>query len=309
MAISRLEREAVAMAQLSHPNIVQVYGVGEHEGQVFVAMEFVRGHNVAEWLGGANSGVARTIEDDAGAGLARAPERETTRSWREILDVFIQAGRGLAAAHAVGLVHRDFKPANVMIGDDGRVRVLDFGLARIHTAPLPAVADALDAASASGDQRRVELTTIGAVMGTPAYMSPEQFMAGAVEAKSDQFSYCVALYEALYGERPFPGDVLADLQRSVVSGRIKEPPAGTSVPSWIREPLVRGLSVASEERWPTMDALLAALSRDPARQRRRRLTQVATAAMVLLTSVFGVLGLEAAATRPDRRATRGRGRG
>src|SRR5690606_16575386 len=149
--------------------VVQVYEIGEIDDQPFVAMEFVRGETVQAWLAARPRGVD------------------------EILDVFLQAGRGLAAAHAAGLVHRDFKPDNVMIGADGRVRVLDFGLARGSEpeppAPPPAAAPDLDA----------PLTVTGALLGTPAYMAPEQ-AAGAsapVDARSDQFSFCVALYEAL----------------------------------------------------------------------------------------------------------------
>ena len=167
------------MARLSHPNVVTVYDVGTVADRVFVAMEFVEGQTIAAWLAA------------AGAPLA------------EILAVFIAAGRGLAAAHARGLVHRDFKPENVLIGADGRARVIDFGLAR-----LTAVAASSDRRGAAAIRLRPPATALdahaaGTVLGTPAYMSPEQFRGQPADARSDQFSFCVALYEALYGVRPF----------------------------------------------------------------------------------------------------------
>jgi predicted Ser/Thr protein kinase len=254
----RVRREAQAMARLSHPNVVQVYEVGEYEQQVFVAMEFVIGPTLAEW--------------------SKALPISRTR-WQLVLDKYIDVGRGLAAAHAVRLVHRDFKPANAIVGNDGRVRVLDFGIAR--------------AAEAGGSGRGVEpgvgaasLTRTSTPLGTPAYMSPEQLERGSVDARSDQFSFCVALYEALYGERPFAGTTMAALTAAVLSGEIRPAPARAEVPSWVREILVRGLATRPEARWASMTELLDALGRDPARLRRRQL-RTAVLASVAGLAVFG----------------------
>ncbi|PCC75409.1 Protein kinase domain-containing protein [Nannocystis exedens] len=176
----RLEREAQAMARLSHPNAVTLYEVGEHEGQSFLAMEFITGPDLTRWL----------------------RERGPAADRRTVLDMFIQAGRGLAAAHRVNLVHRDFKPANVFVDDDGRVRVGDFGLARQR------VMEGVDLDGHSGREavdlpgNSGELTTTGVIMGTPAYMAPEQFAGAETDARTDQFAFCVALWEALQGAGP-----------------------------------------------------------------------------------------------------------
>src|SRR5882724_9541083 len=197
----RLLREAKAIARLPHANVVAVYDAGTTDDRVFVAMEFVDGQTVAEWM-------------------RAAPGRAT---WRQVLEVFQAAGHGLAAAHAGGIIHRDFKPQNLMIDKDGGVRVMDFGLARWSAdddrgespapgpAPAPAPGPALAVApalapGATDPTVEARLTRTGALMGTPAYMSPEQIACEQVDARSDQFSYCVSLYEALYGERPFAGD-------------------------------------------------------------------------------------------------------
>ena len=238
---TRLQREAQAMARLSHPNVITVHDVGMLDDRVFVAMEFVEGYTLTEWLA------------------------ERDRDWRDVIEVFVSAGLGLAAAHEKSLVHRDFKPDNVMIGDDGRVRVMDFGLARSEGSDK----DETEQARPRVDSFSVELTGAGSMMGTPAYMAPEQFLGEATDARSDQFSFCVSLYEALYGERPFEADSLAALSFAVTSGEVNEPPAGTSVPGWLRKVVLRGLCVDPEERWPSMDALLDALRANPERARRR----------------------------------------
>jgi eukaryotic-like serine/threonine-protein kinase len=274
-AQQRLVREAQALARLSHPNVVQVYEIGERGGQAFLAMEFVDGVTLRTWL------------------------RASPRSQADILAVFEAAGRGLAAAHAKGLVHRDFKPDNVMIAGDGRVVVMDFGLAH---AKLPAELDptqtrersraaedtgelgsgsaTMGANSSGRDSLSGDLTRTGALLGTPAYMAPEQFLAAATDARTDQFSFCVALWEALHGARPFRGTNVAALSLAIVGGEIDESSARTEVPSWLRRVLRRGLAVAPDARWPSMDALLAALARDPTRTRRTLAASVATLALV-----------------------------
>lgn len=234
----RLLREAQAMARLMHPNVITVHDVGTHEGQVFVAMELIEGKTLSGWLDG-------------------------TRSRREILDVFVRAGEGLAAAHEAGIIHRDFKPDNVMLGDAGQLRVMDFGLARpSETEPEPAAGTTADAST-------VDMTQTGRLMGTPAYMAPEQHSGRGATAASDQFAFCTSLYEALYGERPFAGDNLMSLSFEVLEGNVRPPPKNTDVPSWLRGVLLRGLSVDPSRRFADMHELLTALKRDPTRRRRR----------------------------------------
>ncbi|MEX1364976.1 MAG: serine/threonine-protein kinase [Nannocystaceae bacterium] len=262
----RLIREAQAIARISHPNVVAVYDVGELDGSVFVAMELIEGRTLGKWL------------------------REQARTIPQILDAFRQAGRGLAAAHAADLIHRDFKPDNALVGDDGRVRVVDFGLARGRGSD-DSISPTSGVLSSSLDEA---LTEAGAVMGTPAYMAPEQLAGRAATAASDQFSFCVALYEALYGERPFAGDTLASLSVAVYQGDIRSPSSGRSVPSWLRRVLLRGLQTRIEDRYPTMEALLAELSQDPSARRRR----------VAGGSLLGVAALAAAALAYRSGATR-----
>ena len=261
---ARLMREAQALAQLSHPNVVAVYDVGRAEGGVFVAMELIAGVPGNKWL-------------------------EAKRSWREIVRVFRDAARGLAAAHARGLVHRDFKPANLMIGEDGRVRVLDFGLARTavigvttgEMAALPVADDTPPSADRSASLLDVALTQVGALVGTPPYMAPEQHQRGTCDARSDQFSFCVALYRALYGQRPFDGKTYGELKGNVLAGRVRPPPAGTDVPAWVHAIVLRGLAVEPDARWPAMDDVIAALGRDPDARRRRALVGAGAALLAI----------------------------
>ncbi len=248
---ARMLREAQAMARLSHPNVVQVYEVGEHDGQVYVAMEFVKGRTLRDW------------------------QNESTRSWKEILERYLEAGRGLAAAHKKGLVHCDFKPHNVLVDDEeGRVRVLDFGLARTYHQQSVNVkarkAAALGAQRAGLETLETSMTVSDTVTGTPAYMSPEQYQGRRATAYSDQFSFCVAIYEGLYGARPFSGQNPAALAFQVSAGEIEDPPRDAKVPSWLRRVIVRGLSPDPEERWPSMEALMSALQRDAGAARRFR---------------------------------------
>jgi serine/threonine protein kinase/tetratricopeptide (TPR) repeat protein len=261
---ARMLREAQALARLSHPNVVQVHEVGQWTDHDYVAMEYVDGHTLDRWL------------------------TTQPRTWREVLDVMIQAGRGLEAAHAANLVHRDFKPANLLVGRDGRARVLDFGLARAadegETLPGAPVSDVVATAEHSLDSSRTceessssasatvastafdqLLTVTGAVLGTPAYMAPEQHLGQAANALSDQFSFCVVLYEALYGERPFRGASRTEYAIHVNEGKIEPPPVGGGVPAWLRRIVVRGLAPKPDDRWPSMTVLLSELGRDRTR--------------------------------------------
>nr|WP_276600106.1 MULTISPECIES: serine/threonine-protein kinase [unclassified Nannocystis] len=240
----RLLREAQALARLSHPNVVQIHDVGVHDGQVFLAMELVAGQTLRAWL-------------EAGP-----------RPWRTIVRVFVEAGRGLAAAHAAGIVHRDFKPDNVLIGGDGRARVADFGLAR-QLAGGDAAGPTDPAAAAPSTAFAVPLTQSGVLLGTPAYMSPEQFDGGRADARSDLFAFCVALYEALYGRRPFRADDLMTLLAKIRAGALAEPPAASPVPRSIFEQLRRGLAYAPADRPASLERLLADLTHDRGARRRR----------------------------------------
>ncbi|MCA9694810.1 MAG: serine/threonine protein kinase, partial [Myxococcales bacterium] len=189
------------------------------------------------------------------------------------------AGRGLAAAHAQGIVHRDFKPDNVMVGEDGRVRVLDFGLARAQAERIPAGA-AVDGRESG---LALQMTRTGDAVGTPAYMSPEQFAGRTADACSDQFSFCVALFEALYGARPYVGATFYELANAVRSGSIAPPPKGSTAPAWVKTAILRGLQVEPADRWPSMGELLAALGRDPARRWR----WIGAASLVAALGGFG----------------------
>ena len=330
LASERLLREAQALAQLSHPNVVAVYDVGRFESSVFIAMELVEGRTVRSWL------------------------RQKVRSTDEIIDHFLAAGEGLGAAHRARIIHRDFKPGNVLLGTDGRVRVADFGLARnvLHTTlagsdstprnPLPLDArttseplddresasdptvpqggarsprtvggrrstppseppadapwstppDALNAelrcSTPPSEPRQAsrpsptslarsggQLTVEGAIVGTPEYMSPEQNRGGPVDELSDQYSYCVSLFEALFGRRPFDGeDVITAARRSAVR---------SGVPRRVRAVLARGLSAAREDRFPSMEALLDELR--AARHRRRPRWPLALAVLAVAATI------------------------
>ncbi len=256
--VGRFVREAKALARLSHPNIVHIYDVSISGGQVFLAMELIRGRTLRQHLAEAG-GV----------------------SWARIVALFLEAGRGLAAVHRAGLVHRDFKPDNVMVGEDGRVRVLDFGLVRDAQGDPSQEPDAHDVFA-------VDLTATGGVLGTPADMAPEQHRGGAADARSDVYAFCVSLYEALYGERPFVADRYEALRAAMLAGTVR-PPAQARVPVWLREVVLRGLQVDPGARWPTMEPLLAALAADPEARRRRLLRGLGLAAVIVSLTLLGTL--------------------
>jgi eukaryotic-like serine/threonine-protein kinase len=264
---SRLAREAKAMARVHHPSVVAVFDAGILDGRPFVAMELVRGETLGAWR-------------------ARAP-----RTAHEIVGVFAQCGRGLAAAHAAGMVHRDFKPENALVTDDGRAKVTDFGLARPLLAASP---DGGGEATTEG-AARFDATRSGVVVGTPAYMAPEQLFGRRADARADQFSFCVALFEALTGERPFGGADLDELRASVRAAFPEDPARSRAVPAALRPALRRGLSFEPEARFARLDELVAILDRFLAPRPARRLFVGLGAALVTLL----IGGIVAAATRPS----------
>ena len=315
--VARLIREAQALAKLSHPNVVAVYDADAIGDLVYLTMELVDGLSLARWL------------------------KETRRSNEEILRVFVDAGRGLAAAHTAGIVHRDFKPDNVLVGRDGRVRVVDFGIARgadgpefaavpqdmpsgsedkptgedeaaepfastdQGTAVRPRTAALADTDPASAKEQlatsvmsqglssaiaglsSLRLTRTGALVGTPAYMAPEQHLGVRVDARADQFAFCVALYEALFRSHPFPAKNYVQLTTSVLGGKIEATPTRSDVPLHVRRAILRGLAVDPAQRFPTMDALLLALV--PEDRRRRRALGGALAAAGVAAALTGAL--------------------
>jgi len=243
-----VQREAQTLARVSHPNVVQVHDAGMLGGQAFIAMEFIAGVTLTVW------------------------QQAQPRGLGELLAMYVQTGRGLVAAHAAGVVHRDFKPDNVLIGVDGRPRVVDFGLARSLAAQDPHTGD---------------------VVGTPAYMAPEQHDGALVDERADQFSFCAALYEALYDIRPFPGGSLAEIRVHALAGRIQEPPPPRRAPPTVHDALLRGLARDPAHRWPSLANLLDHLERyDPmtdaalARRERRMIVHAIDASMLLVGAVM-----------------------
>jgi eukaryotic-like serine/threonine-protein kinase len=324
---ARMRREAQSLAQLQHPAVVTVYEVGTIAGQLFIAMEYIDGTTFDVWAAGHRG------------------------QWRKIVDTAIRAGRGLAAAHAVGLVHRDIKPSNILVGRDGRVCVVDFGIAtptgrtvdseivgiepphhhprgrdrapvsttatadpqpsdtptrtlpvseptRVvegraaarsdragHTAP----AFSTEGSSTPWHGRAEALTEAGAVVGTPAYMAPEQHRGELVDARSDQFAFCVALDRVLYERPPFAGADLEALRAAVMAGKVEPPPPGTTVPAAVRRVLLRGMAADPARRWPSMEALLGALARSMSRRRRLATVVGITAGLGAVAAVVAML--------------------
>ena len=267
----RLQREAIAMAKLAHPNVVTVFEVTSIDDQLFVAMEYVRGDTLRGWLAKAK------------------------RPWREVVAILLDAGSGLAAAHAAGLVHRDFKPENVLVGDDGRPRVSDFGLARVGAHATPQPQRATTRPTAAAQSLDTPLTVTGSLLGTPAYMAPEQLAGDAVDARSDQFSFCVVAWECLYGRRPFAGKTLTAIQLAIEAHELT-PPGRTEVPDRVRRVIERGLAAEPADRFADLETLLAAL-RAAARPRTRRRFAFAAAAIALVAGG----GLAAASAISARR--------
>jgi tetratricopeptide (TPR) repeat protein/predicted Ser/Thr protein kinase len=246
-ARARLLREGQVMARLQSPQVITVLDVGVWEGRDFIAMELIDGWTLGRWLA------------------------EEKPPWREVLDALVDAGRGLQAAHAEGLVHRDFKPENVLRAKSGRVAVTDFGLARVDARP-----DKVDGSAPLTETRT------GAMLGTPAYMAPEQ-IEGESDARSDQFSFCVTAFEALFGQRPFQAATLAGLIDEIRGGRVVR----TSGHAAIRRTLLRGLDPDPARRHPSMEALLDELERH--RDRRRRQWRAAVSVATLVLVAFGTV--------------------
>ncbi|MBL9103959.1 MAG: protein kinase [Myxococcales bacterium] len=261
---ARMQREARAMATLSHPNVVQVYEVGRFEDQVYLAMEFVPGKTLGAWL------------------KAPRPEGAPPLSWQQILDVMIQAGQGLHAAHEAGVVHGDFKPDNVLIDAQDRAHVVDFGLSRRvdpaeSAARHPRLPDeaalSLITTPQPGQPRRHEpdpeaMRSSARIAGTPAYMAPEQHRHRPADQRADQFSFCVTLYIALYGRHPFAGEGLLALVMNVCDGNVHPPdPASPVPPAIFHQVIARGLDTEPERRFATMADLLEALGRASGRAR------------------------------------------
>ncbi len=267
---ARMVREAQAMARLSHPHVVAVYDAGTLEdGSVFIAMEYVQGRTLRRWC------------------------EEQPRTWREVLQAYVDAGRGLAAAHAAGLVHRDFKPENVLVGLDGRVRVTDFGAARAESLPTPAPLPAEPPPLAPGAAWEDSLTMPGMVLGTPRYMAPELFHRQSADVRSDLFAFCVALYEALHGQPAFAGTSRQERMQAQLAGRVNPPPTPSPVPAAVTRAVLRGLETDPARRPASMLALLALLEEDPAvrRQGRWRTLAQASAAGALAALLLTLGGL------------------
>jgi serine/threonine protein kinase len=258
-AKTRLLREARAMAKLPHDHVVTVHDVGTIDGQDYVAMELVDGGTLSSWL------------------------RDASPSQSEIIEAFVQAGRGLAAAHAAGIVHRDFKPHNVLRHSSGTIKVSDFGLARQATrAETKLRASAVDPM----------LTATGSLLGTPAYMAPEQWDGGEIGPAADQFAFCVSLWEALTGARPYSGTTLDELRSNALRG--PRSLDASKLPRRLRPIVLRGLALEPSDRWPDMASLLAALQ-----PHRRRWLPAALSAGALIVGIITLATRHPAAHGPD----------
>ncbi|MEM7158560.1 MAG: protein kinase [Myxococcota bacterium] len=246
-----LRQEARIMAKLSHPNVVPIFDVGIADERLFIAMELIDGVTLRDW----------DLPEEGG--------------WKAVRDVYEKAGIGLAAAHEAGLIYRDFKPSNVMLGHDGRVRVLDFGIAEAVFKPMVSP-------DAIGRDPSVQGPSGG--IGTPGYMAPEQYSADTkIDGRADQYAFCVSLYQSLYGNRPFGGRTLDIVRKNTLEQNWSQPLRDPGVPSWLRATIIRGLSLHPEQRWPDMESLLHALVKD---RRSRRTQMMALAGVVAATAVL-----------------------
>lgn len=239
---ARHRREAQAMARLSHPNVVMVFDVGVDQGRVFIASEYIQGATLQAWL------------------------EQSERPWSAIVDMFIAAGRGLCAAHDAGLVHRDFKPSNVMVGEEGRICVVDFGLASSGSHQHAKVEVVRPGLMSESEVETTALTRTGTILGTPAFLAPECFEGHGATQAADQFSFCVALYRAVYGVAPFGDGSVDDRQQRARQARLA--PGSRRVPAWLGRALRRGLAFLPEDRHPNLGALLAHLQAGRTRGRR-----------------------------------------
>ena len=246
-----LRHEAQCQAQVSHPNVVTIYETGKIGDDTYLAMEFIDGRDVRRWL------------------------QTRALMWQELLALFVCAGKGLAAVHARGLVHGDFKPENILLGRDGRVLVADFGVAR-----------AVQEVETGADER--------GPMGTRIYMAPERLHGHRGNAASDQFSFCVALWECLHGVRPFAGINTIQLLDSMEGGRLEAGPAAALVPPSLRRVLRKGLALDPRERYTSVEVLVRELVRVPDRIRRRRRISAGL-------GVLGVATLVLWLTKPEER--------
>jgi tRNA A-37 threonylcarbamoyl transferase component Bud32 len=244
----RLQREAKVMARLNHPNVAAVYDVGEHGQKLFLAMEYAEGGSLRDWM----------------RRRAEANQTAPGAGWAEVVRLLSAAGEGLAAAHEAGLVHRDFKPENVLLGKDGRCKVTDFGLAQEATSEAIDVDENASPERPSADATWMSRT--GGLIGTPAYMAPEQLAGEPADARSDVYAFATVLHEALYGARPIAGDDVEGLRKAAAAEAFSPVPA--VVPARLRRVLVRGLRARPDDRYPTMRAMLDELARAPGGRRR-----------------------------------------
>ncbi len=288
VSAARMAREARALGRISHPNVVTIHEVAEHDGRLAIAMEYVDGETLRQWA-------------------LRVPATGSLPRLREGLDYVLQAGRGLAAAHAQGFVHRDFKPSNVLVGIDGRVRVADFGVVRGDADA--SMSAQIERPEDDAPTKRDDLTGEGDVVGTPAYMAPEKRAGESVDAASDQFSFCFTAWEVLTGERPTASRRRITLQALVdATTQDGESPV---MPATLEAVLRRGLALRPAARFPSMDALLARLEAEsrkldvapPKPRRGRRVAGTFAAAGLLVAASIGGRRLYVQAQCEEQSAT------